>query len=67
VKHRRGYPKNTRQGMASHSYVSCPSVQDWGWTCLHHAASAGQNEIIQILLDAGADINKPDTQVRLNH
>ncbi|KAJ3118353.1 hypothetical protein HDU96_002195 [Phlyctochytrium bullatum] len=31
-----------------------------GWSALHHEAERGKPECVQLLLDAGADVNGPD-------
>jgi ankyrin repeat protein len=41
-----------------------PSLAQHGWTCLHFAAYYGcSNEIFQILLKGGGDINSKDNVI----
>ena len=38
--------------------VNWNNGDDWGWTPLHKAANDGFNEVAQVLLDAGAEVDK---------
>ena len=42
------------------SHIGGSSIYARGWTPLHYAASFGPVEIVQMLLDHGADVNTPD-------
>ena len=51
--------------LCSPSPVRAYHVSQEGSTALHHASSMGHMEIVQLLVDMGADIDLKDTEVSI--